>query len=185
MKVSEKAYIAGMLDGDGSISIVKYTAKSTGIKDRLYLRVSIKQNAKGLDILNWMKNTSGHGNVSLAGKQPYKGVTYLVHQWQVTDAQAKKLLLKIIPFVILKKKQARIGIAFAVVKTWSHEHGSRKDAKSQEVLYTFYECCRNSIMFLNASPTETEREGSELTPEEIWELAKKITGHVPDFEEAA
>jgi len=149
MKVSEKAYIAGMLDADGSVSIVNDGDK------RLFLRVSVKQNSKGLHVLEWMKAVSGLGNISKShtpsGYQP-------VHQWQITDVQAKKLLMKVLPFLQLKRLQARTGIAFATMKAISHAAGSRGSFHREALGY--YEECRTLVMKLNepAPPTETERE---------------------------
>jgi len=161
MKVSEKAYIAALIDTDGSISIVKH-------KTTLNLRVGVRQNIKGVELLKKVKTMAGLGNISKGTNTCYNGKPYPMWQWQITDQQAKKLLLKVSPFMIRKKEQARLGIAFGAAKSMSHKLNSRKPPKWQRKLNEFYLLCRETLMWLNAPPTETKRERPKCDVDDLW-----------------
>lgn len=95
------AYLAGFIDGDGSISIAKsgnYYA----------LRIEISQHPKHEEIIRkihreWggyrYKRTGGYGNNPL-----------MMVSW--TGQNARPLLKEVLPFLVLKKKQAKLALQF-------------------------------------------------------------------------
>lgn len=103
MKATEKAYLAGLIDGEGAIMIVGPWP--------LQLLVSISQDARRVEMLEWVKQRfdmfkdmapQGHTDMRTIGA---RGV------------EAKKVLLKLLPFLTVKKPQARLGVAFQILKS--------------------------------------------------------------------
>ena len=92
-----KAYISGLLDGDGAIMacIEKHAEKKFGFRVRIYIKIS-QNNEK---ILNWCKLVTGVGNVRHIHAKEY--------EWLVrTQTEAKELLELLVPYLKIKKQQA-------------------------------------------------------------------------------
>ena len=92
-----KAYMSGLLDGDGAIMacIEKHAEKKFGFRVRIYIKIS-QNNYK---ILNWCKLVTSMGGV--------RGVRNAEYEWRVRNQSDAKLLLEwLIPYLRIKKKQA-------------------------------------------------------------------------------
>ena len=92
-----KAYISGLLDGDGAIMacIEKHAEKKFGFRIRVYIKIS-QNNEK---ILNWCKSITGMGNV-----RNVKGGEY---EWRIRNQiEAKELLEWLVLYLKIKKRQA-------------------------------------------------------------------------------
>lgn len=107
MKVSEKAYTAGILDGEGSIS-----AYEAGYDGNLTLRVTVVQRQDRIAMLEFLKD---HWGGFIGGHDKSNGRNNTA-SWVVLAGNAKKMLLKVHPFLILKKGQAELAIAFQVMR---------------------------------------------------------------------
>lgn len=107
MKVSEKAYTAGLLDGEGTIA--SFTNASGGA----FLSISIAQrrDERGLRLMNWLLVTWG-GSINEQANHK-KGV----YVWRLNSGKEQmKFLLKLLPFLIIKKAQARLAISLIITK---------------------------------------------------------------------
>ncbi len=92
-----KAYISGLLDGDGAIMacIEKHTEKKFGFRIRIYIKIS-QNNEK---ILNWCKSVTSVGSIRNINDREY--------EWLVRNQEeAKKLLELLTPYLKIKRKQA-------------------------------------------------------------------------------
>jgi len=95
-----KAYISGLLDGDGAIMacIEKHAEKKFGFRIRIYIKIS-QNNFK---ILNWCKFITGIGNV--------RNVSGNEYEWLVRNQEDARLLLELLlPYLKIKKKQANLA----------------------------------------------------------------------------
>ncbi len=95
-----KAYISGLLDGDGAIMacIEKHAEKKFGFRIRIYIKIS-QNNEK---ILNWCKLIIGMGRI--------RNVRGNEYEWQVRNqTEAKEVLELLIPYLKIKKKQAMLA----------------------------------------------------------------------------
>lgn len=98
--VAERAYLAGLLDGDGAIMacIEKHSEKKFKFRVRIVIKITQKKKSD----LEWIKNTFKIGLI-----KQNKSVV----DWIVRDQQSAKSLLKLlIPFLRIKKKQAEIAL---------------------------------------------------------------------------
>lgn len=95
------AYIAGFFDGEGSIGVYKATRQG---RDRFCLRTQLTQNSSLNSEYLFKRLTARYGgNASLQGKK---------RNWQLNGDKAMAFLQDIAPFLILKRSQAELAIAW-------------------------------------------------------------------------
>lgn len=127
-------YIAGFLDGEGSIQISKGATHRTG-KRIFYLRISVHQvDRRPLDELveRWGGSLRLIEKASRLSKRP-------IWEWVVSGTTAAKVLSDVRPFLIGKADQAEVALMFQSRKRL---RGSGNDSATsgielaeQEILY--------------------------------------------------
>lgn len=100
-------YAAGFFDGEGCIGIYPGTYK--GRLARFHLRTQLAQNKNSLtvELFRWFSDTfGGHisTQISLSGNEKLN--------WQLHGDKANEFLIAISPYLVLKKPQADIAIAW-------------------------------------------------------------------------
>ena len=96
---TDLAYIAGFLDGDGSLMLQIKKRKDGKLKYRFMCTICLYQDSRHEETLIWMKKLFGVGYVSRRGD----GITELRINGY---GQVKKILSLLLPFIRLKKVQA-------------------------------------------------------------------------------
>ena len=94
----EKAYIAGIVDGEGSIGLWRHHKNETHTPN-----VTIANNS--LPLLQWIQSKAGGHIVSKKKRQAHHGDSYA---WSVRQDRAIKFLNEIKAYLILKKPQAEL-----------------------------------------------------------------------------
>lgn len=109
LSVSQKAYIAGYVDGEGCVTLSKKADKEMrlGYCFRPHLHVANTHRRSLLKMQQW----TGLGNVHRVREEPQRNRKER-WQWQMWSQQARQLLEAILPFLIIKKERARILIDF-------------------------------------------------------------------------
>lgn len=106
MKETEKAYIAGLVDGDGSIMLLKCHT-DRGIEDHI-LRLRIGQTTE--PVLTWVKLVTGVGNIHRPKRNsPLHRSRY---EWSCAGKKAFQVIQEIEPYLIVKKVHAAIAFRF-------------------------------------------------------------------------
>lgn len=102
------AYAAGFLDGEGCITIGK--ARQTGNPQRLYYTLNVTAANTNLAVLQRLEKTYGGSTLGRADhiakgwKQGYR--------WRVSSWGAVAFLKEVMPFLIVKRRQAEIALEF-------------------------------------------------------------------------
>jgi hypothetical protein len=97
------AYIAGFLDGDGSIFSQIVPRKDYKQKFQIRSSIAFYQKSNNLEILNWLKEKFGVGYI----RHRKTGISdYTI----VEQQKVEEILLLLNPYVILKKKQVELGL---------------------------------------------------------------------------
>lgn len=109
MKATEKAYLAGLLDGEGSVMITNPFP--------LQLIVTVAQDERRANMIEWVKNTFPQFKDHTLAASNYEGNNSTILCASAKGVEAKKVLLKTLPYLVAKKPQARLGIAFQILKT--------------------------------------------------------------------
>jgi len=119
----ELAYIAGLLDGEGCITI------AAGFRNRnnpnwnpeYALHVSVSN--QFLPALEYLKSATGLGSIHHDRGHNFK--------WQISCQQAAEFLKYLRPHLIIKAKQADIAIKFqSLLSVWTHR--TLTDSQTQE-----------------------------------------------------
>lgn len=102
------AYLAGLIDGEGSIFICKqrrWKSGGCGYQLRLTVGMTHKETIKFLN-----DNLDGGWSSFVRNNNPKHTKELFI--WRICDDGAKELLRKIKDYMITKKKEAEIGIEF-------------------------------------------------------------------------
>jgi hypothetical protein len=102
--LKQRAYLAGFVDGEGCITIVR-SAGQARCKIGYSIRVDVGQkDGKLMDLLYGLYN----GHVC----QELKDGKFAHYRWTVYGKSAYKILHDIEPFLIIKREQARLAMEF-------------------------------------------------------------------------
>jgi len=97
------AYIAGFLDGDGSIFFQIIPRRDYKQKFEIRSSIAFYQKTNNIEILSWLKNYFGCGYI----RRRESGVSdYTI----VESKEVKRILLLLQQYVRLKKKQVELGL---------------------------------------------------------------------------
>jgi hypothetical protein len=102
---TEKAYIAGIVDGEGSIAISKSQTKKYKYVYHI-LTISVSNTNK--IVIDWLREKLG-GSVHSYRCKAHRRDCF---SWQTSAARAKKVLEQILPYLIIKKEASELAIEF-------------------------------------------------------------------------
>ena len=99
MNETEKAYIAGIIDGEGSIMLTRFHKNE-------YHSPCVSISSTDMELLEWIKNTTKMGRI--INKKNYNEEKYLdSYTYRVIYDNAIKLLKQIEPYLIINRKKLR------------------------------------------------------------------------------
>jgi hypothetical protein len=110
MNAADVAYSAGIFDGEGWAIIAPYNFNSTSngrIYPRHRMRVGVSNTSRSM--LEWFKRTWG-GNIYLV--YPQRGKRRTLYCWQPSEKLATQFLSRILPYLNIKTRQARLALRF-------------------------------------------------------------------------
>lgn len=117
---TDTAYLAGILDGEGSICMTRVAGRKNKLKGYWKIVVSVGNCDKKL--IEWLSEWCGSTLMNMdRGKKKR-----LQHRWTVVGRDAEFVLSKTLPFLIVKEKRAK----------WALE--VLKIQKEKRVLFTQY-----------------------------------------------
>lgn len=108
----EAAYIAGIIDGEGTITVT-----STNRKDqkRPYYKMCVTICNTNMEMLHKVSETLGCGNISYRDRENPNWKN--VGQLSFSQSDSVSILQQIYKFLIIKKQQAEYGLKFLSLKT--------------------------------------------------------------------
>lgn len=123
----EWSYFAGLFDGEGCIRIVWHNMKRR--KTRWQMNLAISNTHR--DVLLWVQGTFGGGVYSEERKVPNQRRRF---QWYSNHSSMQYRLLEgMLPYLIIKKEQAEIALAFLQTTKNSHVSGKVVKLDNEEV----------------------------------------------------
>ena len=157
MKDEEKAYIAGFLDGDGSIMAQLVARKDYKLKYQIRVSVVFYQKTSHQDFLLWLKEQLGYGYVRLRndGMSEYTIVGLREVEYVLTllypFLRLKKVLAKNVLDLIGQHPEQRkmtvsklISLSKLVDKTASFKYSKKRTNTSVQVIAYFEESIKTS-----------------------------------------
>lgn len=107
LTIQQACYIAGIVDGEGSIMLV---VRKSVREPSVHLRVSVSNTYHPL--LDWLTEVTGIGKSYEVDNQKYNRSTKLGGLWKTQGEAAEGLLKQILPYLIIKRRQAKVGLMF-------------------------------------------------------------------------
>ena len=142
------AYIAGFLDGDGSIFFQIIPRKDYIQKFQIRSSIAFYQKTENIEILEWLKEQFGVGYI----RQRKTGVSdYTI----VESKEVFKILELLKPYVRLKKKQTELGLDILT---------KMENKKSDE---DFLEICRLVDKFKELNYSKKRKLTSEIVSKSL------------------
>ncbi len=136
MSVSEAAYVAGFVDGEGTIGIIRETRKEALAGFRYTAYISIANT--DLKVLEAVREMMGNGRV-VGGYQKAAKPHYKMG-WKLTLSpnQIRHIIIQLMPYLIVKRKQAELVHDFLVIKETINSYSSN----NMEEQYRFWSKAR-------------------------------------------
>lgn len=122
MSETEKAYLAGIVDGEGAITILsrQYRHKNGKVYPVTFLRLMVTSTSPKL--IKWLGAIGGSTALKNVGPTGHLGKKPIFY-WATASKLSGDILEQILPYLIIKKEQAEAAIAFQSLR--------RKGKKSQ------------------------------------------------------
>lgn len=106
--LTQIAYLAGIIDGEGSIYIGNFSSNpKTGTE---YYQTNIEVTNTDENLINWLLENIGGRKSKYTQKQTPKNSRRDVYKWIVSGDLLTHLCLLLLPYVIIKKRQCEIMI---------------------------------------------------------------------------
>jgi len=179
MKETEKAYLAGIIDGEGTVSIVRLFNHG----DKVYYVASVEVSNTNLKLLNWISERVGGSKVP--DRRKLVNGQKIVYRLGLRDRLAENVLREVSSYLVLKDRQAELVME---LRSRIRKNGDRSRLTDSERAYRahlYEECAKlnvrgtgNAERLSERSPetgvrqseltgTRTVREGSEAVPPPI------------------
>lgn len=151
LTVAELAYTAGMLDGEGSIMLIKTGKDANRPNSGYYVHLTVKIVNTNREVIDWINQRWESSEKAIYTRKP-RGNFRQMYGWQINGKNAYNFILDVYPYLIIKKKQADIAIAFieegdAWLKQYNRKAWSKR--RIPIALQHFKEACLWSIRDLN------------------------------------
>ena len=104
----DSAYIAGLLDGEGGISLIRNHSYSQNRKTTCALRVSVSNTHIG--VLEWLALKVGYGRIDKSSSS--FNTRKVCWCWTINGRRSIDFLKQLYPFLKIKKFQAEVAFEF-------------------------------------------------------------------------
>jgi len=102
-------YLAGIIDGEGYIGIVKYKTKPYVSDYTFTLRLTVTNT--NLILMNWIQLNFG-GTVHKHAPRDTHPNHRITYTWRIGCSKATSILRKVYPYLIVKQSEAKLAIKF-------------------------------------------------------------------------
>lgn len=145
MIIQEKIiYLAGIIDGEGYIGINLQKQKKC---NRYRIRLCVCNT--NLELLTWLVDNFGGG---IYEKRVYKSNHSKSFNWSVGDKSAEEILTVVYPYLIIKKKQAELALAYRKLQNLNRPTYPGLCALPKELRHEIF----ITIKHLNSCPKSVE-----------------------------
>lgn len=104
LRPTDAAYLAGIIDGEGHISISKRPPnKRSGERNPTYLP-SLRIGSTNPHLLDWIMEKVGEGSMFQEGRAWGEGRKPF-YMWNISNKQVDRLFDQVYPYLVMKKRQ--------------------------------------------------------------------------------
>lgn len=128
-----KAYLAAMLDGEGSIGVViqKTKGKNADTSHNFVPRLAVTNSHLGL--LEFLRESTGVGYVYRNGSTPKNPNWSPVFYWMVAANGCREILTSVVRYLVIKRKQAELVISLP--RRVARAHNNMEVYRTQKSIY--------------------------------------------------
>lgn len=141
-------YVAGILDGEGTIALCFYRQKD---RPSEYTRLEIRINNTDFRLIKWLMHNFGGRFQMSANDRGFKNTRPLYSWYLSGKANKEKFLLGVLPYLLLKREQASIALEFLRL-------GAHWDREKKHSLATKCQTLNNTV---NSPTTNTSNDSLE------------------------
>ena len=131
MENLDKAWLAGIIDGEGSIFVMKQKRNDRERDTNYILRISVDSTDPYM-AKECLKIAGGVQITQSSDKRPNCSDRL---KWQINGTQASRLLKELLPYLRVKFYQAALAIEFQDTTKKHWRHMTKEDYESQASLY--------------------------------------------------
>ena len=174
LKDTELAYLAGLLDGEGTICMKKQNLTNAAQKIRYRIAVTLVYTTS-IELVGWLSSTLGSAvqihNVNRKGMPDHYSQLYLV---RMSEIPGEEMIKRLLPYLVIKRRQAELFLRYREIQKACHHEGakirwSQEKMKALRVLREWY---RQEFHRLNARGPDSS---TTNTPDLVFEAeARKI-----------
>ncbi len=140
MQETDKAYVAGFIDGEGCIYVQRIKSRgSYTIRGNVIIGCSERG---AIDKIFSMVENNGSRHI---GQHKQKPKWKPIYRLELSQQQGARLLQQILPYLIIKKKQAELFIELAKLKAKSKPFSKYKEERQEEILKLLKELNKRGI----------------------------------------
>lgn len=144
---TECAYLAGIIDGEGSI----YIGKFIGNRRSPHYQTNIEVSNTSEELIDWLHSTFGGARSEYTPNQTPKNSRKKVYRWSAWSDQVEHLCELIQPYIVIKKRQVEVMIIMR--KTFERnviQKGIQGVALIPHEILAIRESCWNELRSLHA-----------------------------------
>ena len=145
---AEKGYLAGLIDGEGSISIVRATTGYNRKSRRIHHQLRVSVYNTDINMVEWVKSRVGFGHIARRKQQSERHKPS--YQYQVCALKALEILRAVHPYLVTKKRQAEVAFIFGSTIKERLNNGCGRRGIAQNIV-DLRESCKVSINALNGN----------------------------------
>jgi hypothetical protein len=133
---SEIAYLAGIVDGEGSILMSRDLCPKGDRKLRYRVRLVIAATTS-LDLVAWISSRMG---VLVSRCNPRSARHSLSYRMILSEIKAEQLMPKLMPYLVIKQRQAKLFMEYRKLQRfcWEHRNARRAEIKSVRFLREWF-----------------------------------------------
>ena len=132
LSIADLAWTAGIIDGEGSIFVMKQKRDDRDRDTNYILRVSVQSTDPYMT--SQLKEMFPEGAEFSVRRDPRENCSDTL-KWQLSGKKAARFLKEIIPFMRVKTEQARLAIEFQTSTKKHWRHMTPEDYEKQEQMY--------------------------------------------------
>jgi hypothetical protein len=121
--VAQLAYMAGIIDGEGSLVIGNYSSnKKTGA---IHYHTALEINKTDEGLIHWLHHTFGGNIVNYTAKQTPKNSRQAVFRWIANGDRLTHICEEVLPYLVVKRKQAELMLRMRETYKPTHKAGQQ------------------------------------------------------------
>ncbi len=176
---TEVAYIAGLIDGEGTISMTAMTA-SYGKKKARFRTTFTVAATTSTELVSWLVSKFGVGAYEVGRPRSPKHL----QGWcfKISECRGEELLRRCLPYLVIKKRHAELYLRYREIQKACYHKGSeiRWSKESMRALRSVREWFYHEFRELNAKgPVTVEANTSDtISEQEVVKIESELQGNL-------